>query len=581
MSGLTTGELVGLFDPITKAAIGVIDAGGKEQIGLGGAAVGDATAIAKGIVQLAGDLGGTAGAPTVPGLANKADVLPEGLLISGATMTRALHVNRPLKIGGSAASTQAFTNVAGTTGLIGGDSYYLRNTGTGTFTATGSITAPLGFKLIALPDEVFSADYDSTNDVWKSTLRIASTGGGTFAATTGLPQTNASLAPSLGIKPAMGSLWQPFYTAGALNVGTNAGAGRGQGQQIMAPFPFMGVRLLYSNPDTASAMTINRSIAAPCANQTDNATALTWSEVTFNGGSATATIPAAVVSLGKIIPGFLISDFMPIISLVRTDGGTFPVLRTRTHHPDSTNITANSSYTALNADAANPGFITASETFSTIVGNLSTTAGTVTAAGSCNSPVGALFYYSAGCYELASFGDSLTIGTTTTSNYLGYPMRAAYYAYAQGKRLTSMVEANNGMTHATYSAIALAFLAKYSPTFLSITSWSPNDAGATTQVVLDAMWSRILNLVQVCKSQGVVPIVLTPFPNASLNATLMNQQIARVLALPAWVIKIDANTILNNGTVGAFNAAYQSDGVHTNDAGHGALGQALLNSLPI
>jgi hypothetical protein len=59
MSGLTTGELVGLFDPITKAAIGVIDASGKEQIGLGGTAVGDASGVAKGILQFGGALAGS------------------------------------------------------------------------------------------------------------------------------------------------------------------------------------------------------------------------------------------------------------------------------------------------------------------------------------------------------------------------------------------------------------------------------------------------------------------------------------------------------------------------------------------
>jgi hypothetical protein len=66
MSGLTTGELVGLFDPVTKVAIGVIDASGKEQIGLGGTAVGDATSAAKGILQFGGALlGSTATSQTV------------------------------------------------------------------------------------------------------------------------------------------------------------------------------------------------------------------------------------------------------------------------------------------------------------------------------------------------------------------------------------------------------------------------------------------------------------------------------------------------------------------------------------
>lgn len=44
----------------------------KLNVGAGGS-VADATASSKGIVQLAGDLAGTAAAPTVPGLANKAN----------------------------------------------------------------------------------------------------------------------------------------------------------------------------------------------------------------------------------------------------------------------------------------------------------------------------------------------------------------------------------------------------------------------------------------------------------------------------------------------------------------------------
>ncbi len=57
--------------PVMAADLNDIEEG-IYQASLGGGAVSDATTSAKGVVQLAGDLAGTAAAPTVPGLAGKA-----------------------------------------------------------------------------------------------------------------------------------------------------------------------------------------------------------------------------------------------------------------------------------------------------------------------------------------------------------------------------------------------------------------------------------------------------------------------------------------------------------------------------
>ena len=51
-----------------------------------GGAIGDATATTKGLVQLAGDLGGTASAPTVPGLVNKVNSSALGAVNGVATL---------------------------------------------------------------------------------------------------------------------------------------------------------------------------------------------------------------------------------------------------------------------------------------------------------------------------------------------------------------------------------------------------------------------------------------------------------------------------------------------------------------
>lgn len=106
------------------------------------------------------------------GLAAKADSLAQSLLVSGATLTRATHLNRPLIINDAGASTLAFTNAAGS-GAVAGDSIYIRNTGAGTFTATGAISGVL----TAPPGVAFSADYDSIDDTWVSTTPSAAASG--------------------------------------------------------------------------------------------------------------------------------------------------------------------------------------------------------------------------------------------------------------------------------------------------------------------------------------------------------------------------------------------------------------------
>lgn len=71
-----------------------IDGGGTAEEGIGGAGfVPDASGSIKGIIMLAGDLGGTADDPTVPGLADKAPkttvdqlfTVPEKALVDGST----------------------------------------------------------------------------------------------------------------------------------------------------------------------------------------------------------------------------------------------------------------------------------------------------------------------------------------------------------------------------------------------------------------------------------------------------------------------------------------------------------------
>jgi hypothetical protein len=131
----------------------------------------DATAGAKGIVQLAGDLGGTAGSPTVPALANKA--LTSRLITAGTGLTGGgdLSADRTLTVSyGTGAGTAAQGNDSRITGAVQSS---LATTKGDMLVATASATlARLG---VGSDGNVLTADAASAGGVkWAA----ASGGGG-------------------------------------------------------------------------------------------------------------------------------------------------------------------------------------------------------------------------------------------------------------------------------------------------------------------------------------------------------------------------------------------------------------------
>jgi hypothetical protein len=108
----------------------------------------------------------------------KADVLSAVVLGAGPTsITRASHLNRPVSSAQASATSIVFAATA-TSGALAGDGFECLNTGAGTMTASGAITAASGYKLTAATGESFTCVYNSATDSFYSTTPSAA--GGTF-----------------------------------------------------------------------------------------------------------------------------------------------------------------------------------------------------------------------------------------------------------------------------------------------------------------------------------------------------------------------------------------------------------------
>jgi hypothetical protein len=122
----------------------------------------------------------------VPGLvttlSGKADTLSAIVLGAGPTsITRAAHLNRPISSAQAGATSIVFSATA-TSGALAGDAFECLNTGAGTMTASGTITAAAGYKLTAVTGETFTCIYNTATDSFYSTTPSAASGGATLGA---------------------------------------------------------------------------------------------------------------------------------------------------------------------------------------------------------------------------------------------------------------------------------------------------------------------------------------------------------------------------------------------------------------
>ncbi|WP_426994457.1 SGNH/GDSL hydrolase family protein [Methylomonas sp. CM2] len=309
-----------------------------------------------------------------------------------------------------------------------------------------------------------------------------------------------------------------------------------------------------------------------------------WTNFTWSGA---ATVTRPVASAAEI-PSHIVSDWLPVKSLDRLDGGALPLAYATMYHPDNTGV----GYTNISgAQAFFNGLSGNNHIFS--MGNQTTDA-IATPDNWTNSntqspvfiPFGLEFLFNKQVISIACFGDSTTAGAGNTVN-MSFCMQAAAELDNLGIAVNIWMQAQTGEDQINYFARLMNLLALTKPKVIYFQSWSVNGSSNYTFLSENQM-SRLLQLVSYCEQNNIILITDTPQPYvAAGGAALSNSELLSYNKMLNLILNINSpNVIVMNFTglhdpekPGVWNATYGYDQYHPNPAGHIFKRDKLVNAI--
>lgn len=366
------------------------------------------------------------------------------------------------------------------------------------------------------------------------------------------------------------------------------------------------VQLIYENY-VSTPYTVGGAIIAPSAAANDgyypvdgSGAAQAWTQVTFNNGGAdsppavtpggvtTVTVPGVISgSPPNAIESRVFSDWMPVSSLPRTDGGSLPLLMTRSYMA-----------TAFTAVVATPTAklltewptINSGRTIQCYYksGNfVSNPAGFTTPNGPNQylSIIGVRFYSRAKGIILLVGGDSLTQGLNSTSNHNGFGLQTAKLMSSAARPVSLVNVGYASQTSAAFYQNLMKAIDGFKPTVVTIPVLSPNDTQDQTNA--DTAWASAQSVYAYAVSKGALPVLWTAFGDTALSGGTEAIRVAQNQRVRNSGLRyVDFDAVISDGASPArIKSAYNSgDGRHLNDAGYGAEAAALktlLDTLPL
>jgi hypothetical protein len=192
-------------------------------------------------------------------------------------------------------------------------------------------------------------------------------------------------------------------------------------------------------------------------------------------------------------------------------------------------------------------------------------------------------------------GDSHAQGTSTTDQFSGFLHAATGIlgqTYLDNIPFSMTNCAVGGLVSEEFFARFESLIRAVQPSYAVLPGWTYNDSTGeikADQTAMNIFFARLLSVVEMCESNEILPIILTPFPRNTEAMTEVQLRPWRwlrenLLALRnSGTIVIDATSILgrqHNGVLdGTYISSMSDDQTHPNDGGHIALAKAIAQTV--
>jgi len=340
------------------------------------------------------------------------------------------------------------------------------------------------------------------------------------------------------------------------------------------PFDFIGLRVHVEN--MAATAQINQLVGLAVSNDAI-AAPFTPSGSFVNalfGGTASFGTTACTSGAGTndAVITDTVSDWLALSSIPRTDGGTGRILALREYVPAAGNTTCN------RVDIANTGIALAVTKVKAYykAGDFVTTPAGFTAPSEWGMAPAIWFEFltADGILTFVPGGDSTIQGSDggPMPNVGGGPRLASETLYGE---VALCLQGWASTTSNTFYANVIAKIQALRPSCASFTPWSPNDSDKYTQAGIDRCKVLAMRFVQECQKVGTTPILCTPNPVNSLDATsegFRRQAVAFVKSTCANGVAIladrDALYTDYSTATGGYKAGLNATSLHPNATGY-------------
>lgn len=355
---------------------------------------------------------------------------------------------------------------------------------------------------------------------------------------------------------------------------------------------FTGVRFGIPNLETVAITGVTASVAVTSSTTSlinpTVGTALTndmitgWVQATFSGSNS-VTLPARIAAN---VPSITYSDWVPLKSIARSDGGTLPLLMIRQCYPTGTPnfsqhfATANVDFSAIGAPyfkATRQGVdgVASPATFTNASPLNTWTVGPVQVRSNRQG------------VNIAFFGDSLTEGQPGPAIDLNsWGLRACNQLTASSLPVSCCNLGWSGGVTADFYTRALARLSELKPEIAYMSVWSPNDSSVTAALT-NKMIDRAIDFVNACEAAGVIPALSTCVPTEGSGSGAFMTAVdafVRDIGSAGRVLVLDFRAVLDSdpssgGGSGLFKSGMKFDSTHPNDVGIDAMAAEAVSKL--